>query len=155
MRIFSRDKLIIAFTCLSILLLTGCSFFADFFILNATDKNVTAIIKFSRPIEEYLNNDFSIQLYYNDKILPVNDKTKSQLTKRLNYTRINPLAISIDIPAKSTVLIGGSINQPIDADSISIIKDEIRTDYTLTEIDKLTKKTGGISPPFHRTCKIE
>ncbi|MDA3614339.1 hypothetical protein [Polluticaenibacter yanchengensis] len=135
--------------------LTGCSFFADFFVLNTTDKEVTAIIKFQRPIDEYSKDSFSIQLKYADTVLVVNDKTQIQLTKKLNYRQINSTTLSITLPAKSTVLVGGSINRPISADSITLIKDNVVTDYSLNDIYKQTKKSGGLFPPFHVTYKIE
>jgi hypothetical protein len=140
---------------LASIFLTGCSFFADFFVLNTTDKEVTAVIKFQRPIDEYSKDSFSIQLKYADTILVVNDKTQKELTKRLNYKQINLTTLSITLPAKSTVLIGGSINRPISADSITFVKDDVVTDYSIKDVYKKTKKSGGLFPPFHATYKIE
>jgi hypothetical protein len=140
---------------LASIFLTGCSFFADFFILNTTDKEVIAVIKFQRPIDEYSKDSFSIQLKYADTILGINDKTQSLLTKKLNYKQINLTTLSITLPAKSTVLVGGSINRPISADSITFVKDNVATDYSINDVYKKTKKSGGLFPPFHVTYKIE
>ena len=133
----------------------GCSFFADFFILNTTEKEVTAVIKFERPIDEYCKDSSSIQLKYADTIFVVNDKTQTQLIKKLNYKKINLTTLSITLPARSSVLVGGSLNRPIAADSITFIKNSIATDYSINDIYKKTKKTGGLFPPFHVTYKIE
>jgi hypothetical protein len=135
--------------------LTGCSFFVDFFILNTTDKEVTAVIKFKQPIEEYSKDSYSIQLNYADTILFVNDKTQAQLTKKLSYKQIDLTTLSITLPVKSTVLVGGSINRPISADSITFVKDNVATDYSINDIYKKTKKSGGLFPPFHVTYTLE
>ncbi len=140
---------------LASIFLTGCSFFADFFVLNTTDKEVTAVIKFQHPIDKYSKDSYSIQLKYADTILVVNDKTQSRLTKKLNYKQVDNKTISITLPPKSTVLVGGSINRPISADSITLIKENLATDYSINDIYKETKKSGGLFPPFHVTYKIE
>jgi hypothetical protein len=137
------------------ILLTGCSFYADFFIVNSTEKEVTALIKFERPIDNFFKDSNSIQLKYADTILIINDKTQTHLTKRLSYKQINLTTLSTTLPARSTVLVGGSMNRPISADSITLIKDNIASDYSIKDIYKKTKKSGGIFPPFHSTYRIE
>lgn len=142
-------------TFISSIFLTGCSFFADFFILNTTDKEVTAVIKFERPIDEYFKDISSIQLKYADTLLVVSDKTQAQLTKKLSYKQIDLTTLSITLPAKSIVLVGGSINRPITADSITFVKDNVATDYSINDIYKKTKKSGDLFPPFHVTYTLE
>lgn len=135
--------------------LTGCSFFCDFFVVNTTNHEVTTVIKFQRPIEDYLKDSFSIQLRYADNILSVNNKTKSKLNSHLNYKQMDRSTISFSIPAKSTVLLGGSYNRPPAADSIKFTRDKMPIAYSLDEIYKQSKKTGALFPPFHVTYTLE
>lgn len=146
---------ILTIVFLASVFLTGCSFFADFFVLNTTYKEITAIIKFGRPIDEYSKDSNLIKLKYADTILIINDNTQKQLVKKLNYKQIDLNTIAIKLPAKSTVLVGGSINRPISADSITFVKDDAATNYSINDIYKKTKKSGGLFPPFHFTYKIE
>jgi hypothetical protein len=140
---------------LGLISLTGCSFFADFFVLNTTSKEVTLSIKFLQPISAYAKDSLSIQLKYADTILTVNDHTAVYLTKKLSYQQIGIKTISIIIPAKSTVLIGGVHNRPLSTDSITIVKNEVATNYAIKDVYQQTKKSGGLFPPFHTTYKIE
>lgn len=150
-----RNHSILTLIISSSFFLTGCSLFEDFFIQNKTDKKVTTVIKFAGPIGEYMRDSFSIQLRYADTILDINDKTQNALTQKLNYTTLNSETIVIDLPPKSTVLIGGSINRPLSADSTKFIKDGNDKTYSLNKLYKKTKKTGGLFPPFHLTYTIE
>ncbi|MEO6454597.1 MAG: hypothetical protein ABIN97_11010 [Ginsengibacter sp.] len=104
---------------------------------------------------EYFKDSFSIQLKYADTIFVVSDKTERVLTKKLVYKQIDLTTISITLPAKSTILVGGSYNRPISADSITLIRGNVVTAYSIKDIYKKTKKSGGLFPPFHSTYKIE
>lgn len=135
--------------------LSGCSFFADFYVINYTDKPVTAIIQFTLPIDIIDDSERSLSLRYSDTTLSVNDKTRDLLPKKLNYIQTDSNTISIDIPQHSTVLIGGTLNRAIAADSIVFIVNGSTRAYTQETISKHLKKTGGLIPPFHFTYTID
>lgn len=155
MRTIHNLIVIITITIISVLLLTGCSIPEDFFILNTTDKEVTTIIRFRESIERYLNDSSFKRLSYTESILDVNNKTKNQLAKKLRYTTLNTTTILINLPPRSTTLIGSSSNEPLPADSITIIKNDVSTSYTARDIYKNSKKAGGLFHPIHVIYRIE
>ncbi len=124
-------------------------------MINTTDKDVVEVIKFQRTIDEYSKDNLSIQLKYSDSILVINDKTQTLMTKKLDYKQVDKKIISIILPPKSTVLVGGSINRPISADSIKFIQNNLAKDYSINDIYKKTNKSGGLFPPFHITYVIK
>ncbi len=97
----------------------------------------------------------SFELKYMDTILKVNDKTEKRLTKRITYNQTDLATISIILPAKSTVLVGGSYNWLISIDSITLRNDHETTARSIADIYKKTERSGGIFPPYHDTYKIQ
>ena len=135
--------------------LPGCSFFADFYIVNNSEKAVTAIIQFTSPIDEIKDSETSLSLRYSDTVFVVSDKTKELLSKKLTYIQTNSNTITIDIPKHSTVLVGGTINRAIAADTIKFVVSDTIREYTQKTFSKHLTKTGGLFPPFHFTYKID
>jgi len=123
--------------------------------VNLSDKTVQVIIQFTSPIEQLKNNDTRFRLQFADTILKINDKTAGFLNLRLNYNQINYNTVTIDIPKHSTVLIGGTYNRPIAADSIKIVIEGNIREFSSITVSKYLKKTGGLFPPFHFTYTID
>jgi hypothetical protein len=68
--------------------LAGCSFFADFYVVNNSGKPVTATIQFTAPIDLIKDNETKLSLHYADTIFLVNDKTRELLTKSFLIPRL-------------------------------------------------------------------
>ena len=150
---FNFVKLLSLFSCA--LILAGCSISMDFFVVNNTENKIKLVIKFSKPIDYITQYSHLLQLNYIDSTLNVDNNTKKLLSKKLSYTQINTNTISVEIPEKSTVLIGGSSNQPIMADSLTFITNEISVKYSLESIYKRTKRTKGLFSTIHYTYTID
>jgi hypothetical protein len=135
--------------------LAGCSFYGDFYIVNKSANPVTAIIKFSYPIEQLKLTRQQLILKYADTILNVHDDTKNFLRTDLPFKQLNTHTLSIIAPSHSTVLIGGSMNRAIAADSFGFIINGTLSKYSLQSISRHLKKTGGVYPPYHFTYMIE
>ncbi len=146
-------SLTILFVCSTAL--AGCSFFAGFYIVNKSDKSVKATIQFVSSSDVLKADETSLSLRYADTILQPNDNTRELLTQKLIYRQTNSNTIEIDIPKNSTVLIGGTANRAVAADSIKFIINDIVQAYTPQTISKHLKKSGGLFPPFHFTYTIE
>jgi hypothetical protein len=127
----------------------------DFFVVNSTENKTKLIIKFSEPIEFITQNTYNLQLNYIDSILNIDNNTHKLLSKKLTYTQINTNTISVDIPEKSTVLIGSGSNRPIMADSLTFITNEIPVKYSHESIYKYTKRTKGLFSTIHYTYSID
>lgn len=132
-------------------LLTGCSFYADFFIINSTDKKVTAIITWAMPIDSLLKRKDHIQMMSTDSILRIDDSTAQYLTKQLLYTKLDSITLSVNLAPNSTTLIGGAIGKPLHAQSVSIIKGNEK----ITDVLEKLRKKGGMMPPFHFLYKVQ
>lgn len=140
---------------MSCIALTGCSFFADFYVVNNSDKSVTAIIRYEAPIDLIKDSNTKLSLYYADTTFLVNDETRNLLTKKLPYTLTNSNTITLNIPEHSTVLIGGTYSRAIAAESLKFVINGSTREYTQQTIPEHLKKSGGLFPPFHFTYTIE
>jgi hypothetical protein len=69
--------------------------------------------------------------------------------------QINTNTISVEIPEKSTVLIGGGSNQPIMADSLTFITNDISYNHSLASLYKRSKRTKGLFSTIHYTYTID
>jgi hypothetical protein len=121
----------------------------DFWVINSNANKATLIIKLSEPLELVTETNYYLQLKYIDSVLQVDNKTESLLSKKLTYKKIDTNTISVDIPANSTVLIGGGSNKMLMADSLTFIQNENRLEYSLESIGKSTKRTKGVFSPIH------
>ena len=137
------------------IVLTGCSFYADFYIVNKSDKPVTTIIQFISPIDELKNSNMAVSLRYTATVLTINDKTRDLLTEQLAYEQIDANTVKVDIPEYATIVVAGTYNRAIAADSIKFIVDGTIREYTRETISGHLKKSGGLFPPFHFTYTIE
>ncbi len=136
----------VALFAMCCLLLQACSYYSDFYIVNASSTPVIATLKFSYPVQQMLEE---LQLRYTNRVLEVDDNTTRLLKTDLSYVTIDSLTISVRVPPYSTVLIGGAINRPIAADSFRFEINGSVLAYSLRSISKDLKKSGGIVPPFH------
>jgi hypothetical protein len=127
----------------------------DFFVVNNTENKIKLVIKFSKPLDYITQYSYLLQLNYIDSTLNVDNNTQKLLSKKLSYTQINTNTILVEIPEKSTVLIGSSSNQPIMADSLTFITNEIPVNYSLESIYKHTKRTKGLFSTIHYTYTID
>jgi hypothetical protein len=127
----------------------------DFFVVNRTENKTKLIIKFREPIEYVTQHNYLLSLHYINSILNVDNSTQKLLSIKLPYTQINTNTISAEIPEKSTVLIGGGSNQPIMADSLTFITNEVLVKYSLESIYKHTKRTKGLFSTIHYTYTID
>ena len=127
----------------------------DFFIVNSSENKTKLIIKFNKPIEYISQYPYLLQLKYSDSILNIDNNTQKLLSKKLTFTQIDANTISVEIPEKSTVLIGGGSNQPIMADSLTFITKEIPVKYSLESIYKHTKRTKGLFSTIHYWYTID
>jgi hypothetical protein len=78
----------LAIFCIFCIALAGCSFFADFYVVNNSGKPVTATIQFTAPIDLIKDNETKLSLHYADTIFLVNDKTRELLTKSFLIPRL-------------------------------------------------------------------
>lgn len=140
---------------LPVFVLSGCSISMDFWVLNSNANNAILIIKLSKPLELVIETSYYLQLKYIDSVLQVDNKTESLLSKKLTYKIIGTNIISVDIPANSTVLIGGGSNKMLMADSLTFIQNENRLEYSLESIGKSTKRTKGLFSPIHFMYTLE
>jgi hypothetical protein len=148
-------KILITLSLLTVFL-TGCSFYADLYFINKTDKEAFVIIKLASGLEEIKKENYQLQLKYADQILEVNDETIDQLTGKVEYESINSKTIKIKLPPSSTSIIGGGYNGlPRQFEKYIIEKDDSITTLTTEQLGQLTKKTGGTFPPFHFTYVID
>ena len=133
------------------ILLQACSYYGDFYIVNASSNPVIAVIQFSTPVQQLLSSRQGLALRYANRILEVDDNTERLLKTDLSFVMIDSQTISIRVPPYSTALIGGTLNRPIAADSFHFNLNGRLLDYSLRTISKDLKKTGGVFPPFHFT----
>lgn len=150
-----KPKSIIALVLLP-LLLTGCSYYADLYLINKTEDDVSVTIELRSELEEVQKQDYQLQLKFAEEILEVNDETESKLSEKLEYETIDPNRIKIELPPKSTTLLGGGYNGlPKQFESFTIEKGEGTKTLSSEELESASKKTDGNSPPFHFTYVIE
>jgi hypothetical protein len=127
----------------------------NFWVINSNATKATLLIKLSEPLELVVQTNYYLQLKYIDSVVEVNNKTENLLVKKLTYKIIDTNTISVDIPAKSTVLIGGCSNKMLMADSLTFIQNEKRFAYSLTSISKSTRRTKGMFSPIHFMYSLE
>lgn len=58
------------------------------------------------------------------------------LARKLKFKALDALTISVDLPANSRTYIGNSINKPLSADSVILIKGDKREYYSFMDIYK-------------------
>jgi hypothetical protein len=133
----------------------GCTIYSDFYIVNASSQPVTAIIKFSTPVQQILSSMQGLDLRFSYGVMKVNDNTQDLLKSDLSYVTIDSQTISIRVPPNSTALIGRAYNRPLAADSFRFDVNGRILEYSLRSISKELKKTGGVFPPVHFTYIVE
>jgi hypothetical protein len=135
--------------------LTGCSVYNEFYVVNKSGETTTVVIHLRMPLEQLQRSNRFLKLIYADTVLKVSDKTKDALTKKLEYSLISQNRISIEIPPKTTVLIGGATNGLIYADSIKFSTNTSENTYTMESLSKHVSRSGGLFPPYQYTYTIE
>ena len=147
-----RNRLIILIFIFSGFLLSGCSYYTYFYVLNATEKKVTAIIKFNHPYRSYWEDNYSSLPDSNSRL---NRYIRSMLFEKLKFKALDELTISIDFPPKSRTHIGSTSMDHLLADSIIIIKDDKKEYYSFSDIYKQAeKKRRGITADRNVTYRI-
>lgn len=129
-----RNFLTLFILIISSFFLTGCSYAEYFYVLNMTDKKVTAIISFDAPT---YNSCYPVPP---NSIL--NICVGERLGKKLKFKALDDLTISVDFPPKSKTYIGHSTNGPLKANSVIIIKNEKKEYYSFTDIYKQVIRRG-------------
>ena len=138
---FCRVPALIILT-ISAFLLKGCSYVEYFHVKNATNSNVTLIISFKKPRPDWICEGFP-----GDSNSLLHCHVREMLAEKLQFEALDTFTISVNIPAHSKPYIGHSTFNPLTADSVILIKDDIREHYSFNDIYKLCKK---LSYPFNR-----
>lgn len=88
------------------LLLSGCTYIHDCFVVNDTDQPVDLTISLRKPIHLITNMDFTLPLRYADTILTIDNSTQERLTGQLAYSVQDSVTLTLTIPPHTTTLLG-------------------------------------------------
>lgn len=136
--------------------LTSCSYYTDLYIINKREREVMMTIELTSDLVEVEKIDYQLELKYSDSILKVDDNTKNQLDRKIKYETVDSKTIRIELPPKSTILLGGGFNGlPKQFKTFSIEKSNMTESLSSKEMEAKAEQKKKSSSPFHFVYVIE